>query len=95
MSSRKPFSTDPLERTATASAVREPRSTSWTDRMVAASWGGPMTNWVPKAGELVGFMMSTPARTWPAGKTLDERSNVVVQPWMVSGSITPAGGGAR
>jgi hypothetical protein len=52
------------------------------------SWGGPMSTWVPKPGDLVGYMMSTPARTWPAGRTLDERSNVVVLPWRVNGSVT-------
>lgn len=46
------------------------------------TWGGPMDTWRPRAGELVGFMMTTPARFWPAMKTLDERSNMVVQPWV-------------
>ncbi|ODS51850.1 MAG: hypothetical protein ABS36_18935 [Acidobacteria bacterium SCN 69-37] len=55
------------------------------------SWGGPMSDWVPKRGEFVGYMMSTPARTWPSGRTLDERSNVVVVPWKVGGINTPAG----
>ena len=55
------------------------------------SWGGPMTTWRPKRGELVGYMMSTPARTWPAGRTLDERSNVVVVPWKEGGISTPEG----
>jgi hypothetical protein len=56
------------------------------------SWGGPMSTWRPKRGELVGYMMSTPARSWPAGRTLDERSNVVVVPWKEGGISTPAGG---
>lgn len=46
------------------------------------TWGGPMDTWRPRAGELVGYMMTTPARFWPAMKTLDERSNMVVQPWV-------------
>ncbi|HUL75008.1 MAG TPA: hypothetical protein VLT86_17985 [Vicinamibacterales bacterium] len=45
------------------------------------SWGGPMDTWQPKPGELVGYMVTTPARSWPDFRTLDERSNVVVQPW--------------
>jgi len=53
------------------------------------SWGGPMDTWVPKRGELVGYVVSTPARAWPTWKTLDERSNVVVQPWKVNGISTP------
>lgn len=48
------------------------------------TWGGPMDTWAPRAGELVGYMMTTPARFWPAMKTLDERSNVIVQPWVDS-----------
>lgn len=46
------------------------------------TWGGPMDTWAPRKGDLVGFMMTTPARFWPDMKTLDERSNMVVQPWV-------------
>lgn len=46
------------------------------------TWGGPMDTWAPRAGDLVGYMMTTPARFWPAMKTVDERSNMVVQPWV-------------
>lgn len=46
------------------------------------TWGGPMDTWAPRAGELVGYMMTTPARFWPAMRTLDERSNMIVQPWV-------------
>lgn len=53
------------------------------------TWGGPMDTWVPRRGELVGYMISTPARAWPTWRTLDERSNVVVQPWQVNGVSTP------
>jgi hypothetical protein len=53
------------------------------------TWGGPMDTWVPKPGELVGYMMTTPARNWPDMRTLDERSNVVVLPWKVNGRTTP------
>ena len=48
------------------------------------TWGGPMDSWAPRAGELVGYMMTTPARFWPSMKTVDERSNMVVQPWVDS-----------
>lgn len=41
----------------------------------------PLHSWVPAPGELVGVMVSTPARAWPAMATLDERSNVVLVPW--------------
>jgi hypothetical protein len=53
------------------------------------TWGGPMDTWIPKRGELVGYMISTPARAWPRWKTIDERSNIVVQPWKVNGVSTP------
>jgi hypothetical protein len=53
------------------------------------TWGGPMDTWVPRRGELVGYMISTPARAWPTWRTIDERSNVVVQPWQVNGISTP------
>jgi hypothetical protein len=45
------------------------------------TWGGPMDTWQPKPGELVGYMISTPARNYPDSKTVDERSPVVLQPW--------------
>ena len=60
------------------------------DRAQIGWWGGPMSTWVPKVGELVGYMMSTPARSYPAGRTLDERSDVVMVPWKVFGSTTPS-----
>ncbi|MEO8483882.1 MAG: hypothetical protein ABI634_16855 [Acidobacteriota bacterium] len=53
------------------------------------TWGGPMDSWIPKRGELVGYMISTPARAWPTWRTIDQRSNVVVQPWKVNGITTP------
>lgn len=53
------------------------------------TWGGPMDTWIPKRGELVGYMISTPARAWPRWRTVDERSNVVVLPWVVNGISTP------
>lgn len=41
----------------------------------------PLHSWVPKQGETFGLMSSTPARAWPAMRTLDERSNVVLVKW--------------
>jgi hypothetical protein len=55
-------------------------------------WAPPMSTWVPKRGELVGYMITTPARTWPSMKTLDERSDVVLVPWKDS---SPAALGRR
>lgn len=52
------------------------------------TWGGPMDTWQPRAGEPVGYMMTTPARFWPAMKTVDERSNMVVQAWIDTRSAT-------
>lgn len=56
------------------------------------TWGGPMDTWAPKIGELVGYMVTTPARAYPDMRTLDERSNVVVLPWRENGISTPRGG---
>jgi hypothetical protein len=46
-----------------------------------AGFGEPFRSWVPKVGELVGFMVSSVARQGPVRRTVDERSNVIVQPW--------------
>ena len=40
----------------------------------------PMTNWRPRSGDRVGFMVSTPARFGPDGPR-QERSNVVMVTW--------------
>lgn len=40
----------------------------------------PMTSWVPRSGETVGFMVSTPARFCPDGP-VRERSNIVLVTW--------------
>lgn len=44
-------------------------------------WDPPMNTWTPRPGDMVGYMITTPARDWPNMATLNERSNVVVQPW--------------
>jgi hypothetical protein len=41
----------------------------------------PLRSWVPQPGEVFGLMSSTPARAWPAMRTLDERTNVVLVHW--------------
>ena len=40
----------------------------------------PLDNWVPRSGEMVGFMVSTPARFGPEGP-VRERSNIVLVRW--------------
>ena len=46
-----------------------------------SGFGPPFSSWVPKVGELVGFMVSSVARNGPVKRTVDERTNVLVQPW--------------
>ena len=46
-----------------------------------SGFGPPFSTWVPQVGELVGFMVSSVARNGPVKRTVDERSNVIVQPW--------------
>lgn len=46
-----------------------------------SGFGPPFSSWVPQVGELVGFMVSSVARNGPVRRTVDERSNVIVQPW--------------
>lgn len=46
-----------------------------------SGFGPPFSTWVPKVGELVGFMVSSVARNGPVRRTVDERSNIIVQPW--------------
>ena len=41
----------------------------------------PLHSWVPKAGDLVGFAVSTPARAWPQMATANERSDVKFVRW--------------
>jgi hypothetical protein len=46
-----------------------------------SGFGPPISHWVPKPGELVGFLVSASARALPAMATVKERTNVVLQPW--------------
>ena len=41
----------------------------------------PLRSWRPAVGEVFGLMSTTPARAWPAMRTLDERTNVVLVRW--------------
>ena len=43
--------------------------------------GAPLNSVVLHSGDVFGIMMSTPARGYPDGKSLDERSNVVLMVW--------------
>jgi hypothetical protein len=45
-----------------------------------SGFGPPFSTWVPKVGELVGFMVTSVARNG-VRRTVDQRSNVIVQPW--------------
>ena len=46
-----------------------------------SGFGPPFSTWVPKVGEMVGFAVTAVARNWPVTRSVDERSNVVVQGW--------------
>lgn len=45
-----------------------------------SGFGHPFNTWVPKVGELVGYMISSVARPG-VKRTVDERTNIIVQPW--------------
>jgi hypothetical protein len=49
-----------------------------------SGFGEPFTSWVPKPGELVGYAVSASARALPAMSTVQERTDVVLQPWFDS-----------
>ncbi len=44
-----------------------------------SGFGQPVASWAPRPGELVGWMVSAAARR--GARTVEERTNVVVQPW--------------
>ena len=56
----------------------------------------PFSSWAPKIGELVGLAITSPARQWPAMRSVDERSQIVMVPWRDtsrgpnSGGVYPA-----
>ena len=46
-----------------------------------SGFGEPFTSWRPRVGELVGYLISSVARRGSVARTVDERTQVVVQPW--------------
>jgi hypothetical protein len=46
-----------------------------------SGFGPPFSSWVPRVGELVGFAVTSVARPGGVRRTVDQRSNVIVQPW--------------
>jgi hypothetical protein len=46
-----------------------------------SGFGEPFASWVPRPGELVGYMISSVARRGSVRRTVDERTNIIVQPW--------------
>lgn len=55
-----------------------------------SGFGHPFSSWVPRVGELVGFMISSVARNGPVRRTVDQRTNVIVQPWRDTSRGSPA-----
>jgi hypothetical protein len=45
-----------------------------------SGFGAPFNRWVPKVGEMVGYMVTSVARPG-VKRTVDERTNIIVQPW--------------
>ena len=45
-----------------------------------SGFGAPFDSWAPKIGEMVGYMVSSVARPG-VQRTVDQRTNVIVQPW--------------
>jgi len=41
----------------------------------------PLRSYVPRAGDTIGLMSTTPNRLWPSMSTLDQRTNVVLVPF--------------
>ena len=46
-----------------------------------SGFGEPFASWVPRPGELFGTMISSVARRGSVRRTVDERTNIIVQPW--------------
>jgi hypothetical protein len=46
-----------------------------------SGFGEPFRSWVPRVGEMVGYMISSVARGTTIKRTVDERTDTVVQPW--------------
>jgi hypothetical protein len=60
-----------------------------------SGFGPPFSSWVPRVGELVGYMVSSVARNGPVRRTVDERTNVIVQPWRDTSRGSTSVGRAR
>lgn len=65
----------------------EPPEITITDKLGPSVKKVPFTTWKPKIGEVVGFMMSTPARD--ARRTTNERSNIAFVSWEVPAGTNP------
>lgn len=46
-----------------------------------SGFGQPFSSWVPRVGEMVGYAVTSVARRGSIRRTVDERTNIVVQPW--------------
>jgi hypothetical protein len=55
-----------------------------------SGFGAPFSSWQPRVGELVGYMVSSVARAGSIKRTVDERTQVVVQPWRDTSRGSPA-----
>lgn len=41
----------------------------------------PLRSYVPRAGDIIGLMLTTPNRFYPSMATVDQRTNVVLVPF--------------
>ena len=46
-----------------------------------SGFGNPFASWVPRVGEMVGYAITSVARAGSVKRTVDERTQIVVQPW--------------
>ena len=49
-----------------------------------SGFGNPFASWIPRQGEIVGYAVSASARALPQMATVQERTDVVLQPWFDS-----------
>jgi len=54
-----------------------------------SGFGAPFSTWAPRVGEMVGYMVSSVARPG-VQRTVDERTNIIVQPWRDTSRGSPA-----
>jgi hypothetical protein len=55
-----------------------------------SGFGAPFSSWQPHVGELVGYMVSSVARAGSIKRTVDERTQTVVQPWRDTSRGSPS-----